>query len=182
MTAPSTPILSDLAFRRETITNMSQPSAMIGLLLAGLDEAYDHPSWHGPNLRSALRGLSAEDALWRPMGSFGTGHNIWEIAVHAAYWKYIVARALTGEKRRYFPYAGANWFPRKDADTAAWRRDLEVLAEQHRKLRAAAWALDERVLNKRSPRGRVTYAGLIRGIAAHDLYHAGQIRLLRVIR
>ena len=157
-------------------------ASAIDLLLRLIDQAYDHKSWHGPNLRSALRGLSAEDALWPPMGSFGTGHNIWEIAVHAAYWKYIVARALTGEKRRYFPYAGANWFPRNDADATAWRRDLELLAEQHRKLRVAAAALDERVLNKRSPRGRVTYGGLIRGIAAHDLYHAGQIRLLRVIR
>jgi len=55
----------------------------VQLLLRALDTAYDHSSWHGPILRGSLRGVSAEEAAWRPAPG---RHNIWELAVHAAYW------------------------------------------------------------------------------------------------
>ena len=77
-----------------------------------LDEAFERKAWHGPNLRGALRGLTAAEAAWRP----GPGrHNVWELAVHAAYWKYAVRRALTGEKRGAFRFPGSNWFARPAA-------------------------------------------------------------------
>jgi hypothetical protein len=79
--------------------------------LAALDEAFDRKAWHGTNLRGSVRGLDARDAAWRP----GRGrHNIWELVVHAAYWKYTVRRRLTGEKRGSFPLPGSNWFTRPE--------------------------------------------------------------------
>ena len=155
---------------------MNKPEPAISLLLDALDEAFDRHSWHGPNLRGSLRGLSAEQAVWRPGAS---RHNIWEIVVHSAYWKYAVWRLITGAKRGSFPYRGSNWFARQEADAVAWRRDLELLAEQHRALREAVAGLSSLQLNRMSPKKRYTYAGVIRGIAAHDVYHAGQIQLLK---
>ncbi len=155
------------------------PGTAIALLLACLDEAYDHRSWHGTNLRGSLRGVTVKDALWRPRPR---RHNIWEIAVHAAYWKYVVTRAIVGGKRGSFAYRGSNWFPRSEADEAAWRRDLALLAGRHRELRAAVAGLDPALVNQPGPKSRFTYAGLIRGVAAHDLYHAGQIQLLKRLR
>ncbi|HEY6050809.1 MAG TPA: DinB family protein, partial [Thermoanaerobaculia bacterium] len=74
---------------------MKTPSE-IALLLSIVDEAYDRSAWHGPNLKGSLRRLTEEEAAWRP----GPGrHSAWELAVHAAYWKYAVRRRLTGEKR-----------------------------------------------------------------------------------
>ena len=155
---------------------MAKPDPAIALLLTAIDEAYDHRSWHGTNLRGSLRGLTAKQAMWRP----GPGrHNIWELVVHAAYWKYVVRRLLTGAARGSFPLKGSNWFPRQEADAAAWRRDLELLAAEHREMRAAVATLPAAQLGKLSPKKRHTYAMLIRGIAAHDLYHAGQIQLLK---
>jgi hypothetical protein len=123
--------------------------------------------------------LSAEQAAWRPQ----TGrHSIWEIVVHAAYWKYAVRRLITGAKRGSFPYKGSNWFDRDAGEAPAWRRDVELLAEEHRQLRAAVAVLDPRRLGERSPKKRYTYTELIRGVAAHDLYHAGQIQLLKRLR
>ncbi len=97
-------------------------------LLELLDKAYDHPSWHGPNLRNSLRGVTARQAAWRP----GRGrHNIWEVAVHAAYWKYAVRRRLRGEKRGSFALKGSNWFARPASVTEkAWRADLALLEEE----------------------------------------------------
>jgi hypothetical protein len=153
------------------------PDASIELLLAGIDQAYDAPSWHGPNLRAALRRVTVEAASWRPAPG---RHNIWEIAVHAAYWKYAVWRRLTGAKRGSFALKGSNWFPRPVAATAAaWRADLRLLEAQHRLLRDAVAALPAAQLERRTPGSKFTNAAMIAGIAAHDLYHAGQIQLLK---
>jgi uncharacterized damage-inducible protein DinB len=149
----------------------------IQLLLGLLDEAYEKSAWHGPNLRGSLRGVSAEQAAWRP----GSGrHNIWEVAVHAAYWKYAVRRRLTGEKRGSFPLKGSNWFQRPESvSDKAWQDDLRLLAEQHKQLREVVAGLDPKLLFEKAHGSKVTNARTIYGIAAHDIYHAGQIQLLK---
>ena len=151
------------------------PDSSIQALLAALDEAYDHKSWHGTNLRGSLRSVTVQQAVWRPAKG---RHNIWELAVHAAYWKYIVRRSITAETRGSFSIKGSNWFIRDGTDSAQWRADLRMLADEHRATRAAVAALDPRRLGE-TGRRRFTLASLIRGVAAHDLYHAGQIQLLR---
>jgi uncharacterized damage-inducible protein DinB len=145
-------------------------------LLKLFDQAYDRKSWHGPNLRGSLRGLKARQAAWRPAPG---RHNIQELVVHAAYWKYAVRRRLTGEKRGSFAQRGSNWFARDGASEAAWRRDVELLAAEHKALRATIARLRGRDLDQRAPGSTVRIATLIRGAAAHDLYHAGQIQLLK---
>ena len=153
------------------------PSADLTQLLFLVDTAYDHVSWHGPNLRGALRGVTPAQAAWRP----GPGrHNIWELAVHAAYWKYAAWRRLTGAKRGSFPLPGSNFLARPLELTAtAWRADLELLEQMHRTLRAAVAALPAGTLDAPSAQRGVTKRALVTGVAAHDLYHAGQIQLLK---
>jgi uncharacterized damage-inducible protein DinB len=146
-------------------------------LLAQLDEAYDRRSWHGTNLRGSLRGMSADDAAWRP--SRGR-HSVWEVAVHAAYWKYAAWRGLAGEKRGSFPRRGSNWFPAPVPPTEElWRADKTLLGECHRRLREAVAGLTDADLDRRAARGKETIGRLVRGVVAHDLYHAGQIQLLK---
>ena len=146
-------------------------------LLSVIEQAYDHRSWHGTNLRGSIRQVSAEQASWRPAPA---RHNIWEIVVHAAYWKYAVWRRLTGARRGSFPLKGSNWFRRpQDMTSQAWRSDVALLDQTHRSLRAAVASLSTSELH-RTPRGsNVSNFALLSGIAAHDLYHAGQIQLLK---
>ena len=146
-------------------------------LLVILDQAYDHRSWHGTNLRGSIRGLSPEQAAWRPARG---RHNIWELVVHSAYWKYVVWRRLTGKTRHSFPLAGSNWFERPNETTEqAWRSDIGLLADMHRSLRGVVVELPPDKLHRRNGRGKDTNFSLIAGVAAHDLYHAGQIQLLK---
>jgi hypothetical protein len=99
------------------------------------------------------------------------------LTVHAAYWKYAVRRRLTGDQRGSFALKGSNWF---DADPSrTWKQDVRLLVDEHRKLRAAVAAFPPRALGKPVDAKRQTAAYTIRGIAAHDLYHAGQIQLLK---
>ena len=146
-------------------------------LLSILDQAYDHRSWHGTNLRGSIRRVSPRQAAWRPASG---RHNIWEMVVHAASWKYAVWRRLARKPRGAFPLKGSNWFRRpQDTSEAAWRADLALLDEMHRSLRAVAATLSRRELFRKSKGSRETSFSLLSGVAAHDLYHAGQIQLLK---
>ena len=151
------------------------------LLLASIDEAYDKRSWHGTNLRGALRGVTREQAAWRPARAKASEpHNIWELAVHAAYWKYDIRRRLTGEKVEGFALAGSNFWTRPVAGTdAEWRADLTLLQNEHKLLRAAVASFPASRWTRKAPGKPFNFEGLVRGVAAHDLYHAGQIQLLK---
>jgi len=152
----------------------------IAQLIAIVDRAYNRRSWHGTNLRGAIRGVTPEQALWRPAPA---RHNIHEVVVHAAYWKYAVWRRLTGEKRGSFPLKGSNWFPRDgDPDSAAWQADVALLERMHTSLRNTIAGLRANDLRRTATGTTVSNFELIAGIAAHDLYHAGQIQLLKRLR
>ena len=148
----------------------------IAALLMLIDEAYNKKAWHGPNLRGSLRRVTAAQAVSRPAAG---RKNIWEIALHAAYWKYTVFRWLTGEKRGSFPLDGSNWFARDVADETAWKADVKLLERVHADLRIAVAALSQKVLESRPPGSKHTYRRLIQGAALHDVYHAGQIQTLK---
>src|SRR5262249_18015917 len=139
-------------------------------LLSMVDEAFDGRAWHGPTLRRAVRGVTPEQAAWRPRPG---RHNIWEVAIHTAYWKHEVRRRITGGKREPFPLKGTNWF---SPDGGSWSDTIRLLVDEHRALRHAIATLPAAAL-RRHVRRRDTAAFTIRGIAAHDLYHAGQIQL-----
>jgi uncharacterized damage-inducible protein DinB len=121
--------------------------------------------------------VTAAEAAWRPARG---RHNIWEIVVHAAYWKYAVWRRLTGERRGSFDLKGSNWFPRSGkGGEPAWKSDVALLERTHRQLRRAIETFPRRALTRAATGSAVTNLELIAGIAAHDLYHAGQIQLLK---
>jgi hypothetical protein len=155
---------------------MARPDPRTELLLALVDQAYNRRSWHGTNLRGSIRQVSARQAAWRPAPG---RHNVWEIVVHAAYWKYAVWRRLTGERRGSFALKGSNWFARAGGPDAAWRDDIALLDRTHAALREAIARLRPDDLSKATPPGGTGTLALLTGIAAHDLYHAGQIQLLK---
>jgi uncharacterized damage-inducible protein DinB len=149
----------------------------IRLLLHQIDESYDKKAWHGSNLRGSIRGLTVKQAAWRP----GRGrHNIWEIVVHAAYWKYAVRRRLLNEKKGSFPLKGSNWFARPvEASEEAWRRDVRLLETSHRTLREAIMKLSPEDLHFTPLASKYPNHVMVSGIASHDVYHAGQIQLIK---
>lgn len=155
---------------------MAQADSEVAWLLAQIDEAYGRKAWHGPTLRGAVRGVSAGLAVRRPAAG---RHNIQEVVIHCAYWKYAARRQAMGDQRGSFPIAGSNWFTREGEDAASWKRDLALLAAEHLRLREAIARLSGRDLHARPEGSKYTRAFILRGVAAHDLYHAGQIQLLK---
>jgi hypothetical protein len=154
-----------------------KPTKEINFLLQLIGEGYEKRAWHGTNLRGSLHGLNAQQAAWRPAKN---RHNIWEIVVHAAYWKYIVRRRLLGEKKGSFPLKGSNWIKRPfEISEKAWRKDICLLDEMHRSMCNAIVLLPSKDLNRKPAGSKVSNASIISGIACHDVYHAGQIQLLK---
>jgi hypothetical protein len=149
----------------------------IALLLRILDEGFERKAWHGPNLRGSVRGLDAATAGWRPRPD---RHSIADNVVHAAYWKYAVRRRLRGEKRGSFPLKGSNWFDlTAPLSEPAWREYVYLLEAEHRALRAAVVEMPHKELYQKRAGSKVAKVTLIYGVAAHDVYHAGQIQLLK---
>jgi DinB family protein len=154
--------------------------ARVRLLLDVFDQAYTAPAWHGTPLKGTIRGLTVRVALWRPRPR---RHNIWELVLHTAYWKCMVRRRLLRDPDIHFPRPGHNWPPLLGrGNAAAWTRDRALLDEQHALLRRAIARLDPKQLGRRAWRSHWSVAENVYGIAAHDLYHAGQIQLIKRLR
>ncbi len=153
------------------------PGAEINLLLQLVDEGYNKKAWHGPNLKGSIRRVSAAEAAWRPGPP---RHSIAENVVHCAYWKYAVRRRLTGEKRGSFALKGSNWFAIESRlGEAAWKEYIALLDREHLALRQTIAAFPPERLDEFPQGGKVRFVAQIYGIALHDVYHAGQIQLLK---
>ncbi len=156
------------------------PASQLSSLIALLEDGFHRRAWHGTNLVGSIRGLDPAVAAWRP----GPGrHSIWELIVHCAYWKYAVTRLLTGAKRGSFPYDGSNFFARDGGSAAELKRDVALLKRCHRDLIVAVSRVKARELAQKPAGGKKwTREASIRGAACHDIYHAGQIQLIKRLR
>ncbi|HEQ97999.1 MAG TPA: DinB family protein [candidate division Zixibacteria bacterium] len=149
----------------------------VKLLLEQLDQAYYTRAWHGTTLKGSLRGLKPQQALWRPGKK---RHNIWEIVLHCAYWKYAVRRRITGERQGSFPYKGSNWIQLPEvSDARSWRRTVSLLHDMHLLLCETVANLPASKLEYVPGGSKVPNYITIIGIASHDLYHTGQIQLIK---
>ncbi len=149
----------------------------IDRLLRLFDEAYRRKSWHGTNLRGSVRGLSAAQAGWRARPR---GRSIADIVVHCAYWKYAVRRRLRGDPRGSFALRGSNWFALPSpVSQSCWREYLALLEKEHRALRATIAELEPKQLDTVTPGRKLDQLALIHGIILHDIYHAGQIQVIK---
>ena len=140
-----------------------------------LRRAYEGEAWHGPSVREVLAGVTAEKAARRPIPQ---AHSIWEIVVHVAQWEGFVRRRLMGELVTDLP-PELDWPPVNDPSEAAWQSALGNLERGNQELRTAIGALSDERLREIVQGQRYSFYGLLHGVVQHDLYHAGQIALLK---
>jgi uncharacterized damage-inducible protein DinB len=142
-----------------------------------LEESYYRKAWHGPNLHSSLKGITADAALRRP--SKGR-HNIYEITVHASYWVYRVIQRIRKSPDIKFPLKGTNWFesPNTLSETD-WRKQKKLLNNLHEELYMLILDLNKSEFKNKPGNEKQKIDRLLIGIAMHDVYHAGQIQLIK---
>ena len=140
-----------------------------------LERAQHGDAWHGPSLRELLEGVTAAQAAAHPIPQ---AHSIWELVNHIIAWEQIALRRLRGEllvaitDEMSFP-------PIADTGAPTWQAALRALDESNQSLRDAIRRIGDVQLNATVPGTPYTNYVLLHGVIQHDLYHAGQIALLR---
>jgi uncharacterized damage-inducible protein DinB len=139
-----------------------------------LRRAFDGSAWHGPGLMELLDGIDAATAAARPLPGV---HSIWELVLHIAVWDDAGLRRLKGKK---WQPTGLKNFPRAKKPTeTAWKAGVSSTKRTHETLVKAVAALPESRLRDRVPGKRYDFYHMLNGIAQHELYHAGQIAILK---
>jgi len=153
------------------------------VIITSLDGSYSNEvAWYGPNLRRTLTELTIEQLTYSDTYE---GYTAWEVALHCAYWKWVVRRGLTGENDE-FPYFPAN-FPQLHGKCteATWMKDLQYIDEQHERLKNATRVLSDEQLesfwiDEHGVAQDGSVAHEIIGLALHDAYHTAQIRSMGI--
>lgn len=139
-----------------------------------LSRAFDGEAWHGPALLELLADVDAATAAAKPLPDV---HSIWELVLHVAAWDGAALVRLSGEKCQL--KGVANFPPVANLTQAAWRKAVAEMTRTHRALVETVAALPDSRLRERVPGKRYDFYHLLHGVAQHELYHAGQIAILK---
>ncbi len=139
-----------------------------------LRRAFDGSAWHGPALLELLADVDAATAAAKPLPNV---HSIWELVLHIAMWDGAALCRLSGEKCQ--PTGPANFPPVSIPTSAAWRKAVAETKRTHDALVKTVAALPDSRLGDRVPGKRYDFYHMLHGIVQHELYHAGQIAILK---
>jgi uncharacterized damage-inducible protein DinB len=142
-------------------------------LVKQLSGAYRGPAWHGPSLAQVLEGVTPLQASSRPLAG---AHSIGELVLHVTVWIDESRRRLTEASRELMP---AEDWPVFDGKEESWQNALRALESSESRLEAAVAALPEDGLERRIQGAEYNVRFMLHGVINHNLYHAGQIALLK---
>ena len=140
--------------------------------------AFEGEAWHGPSVLAILNGVTAQQAAAHPIPG---AHSIWELTQHIAAWERACLRRLNGDPAQLSDEE--DWQPINDTSEASWESTKQQLVDTHRELLDAIANVDESRLNEPIiTNSTASYSSVyvtLHGGVQHDLYHAGQIAILK---
>jgi uncharacterized damage-inducible protein DinB len=142
-----------------------------------LRRAFDGSAWHGPSLLELLSGVDAATAAAKPLANV---HSIWELVLHIAAWDRSAIVRLGGEVSQ--PTGDLNFPPVGTVTRSAWLEAVSEAKRTHSELVKVVGKLSDAQLRERCPGKRYDYYHLLHGVVQHELYHAGQIALLKKVQ
>jgi len=140
--------------------------------------AFDGEAWHGPAVMTLLNGVTAEQAAAHPIAG---AHSIWELVQHIRAWEGACLRRLNGDPAQLPDQE--DWVALNDFSDASWEKTKQELRDTHERLLQAIggveeWRLDQPIIDHAEIPFSSVYVTLHGGVQ-HDLYHAGQIAILK---
>jgi uncharacterized damage-inducible protein DinB len=144
------------------------------LIAEQLRRAFNGNAWHGPSVLELLNGVDAGTAAAKPIPD---AHSIWELLLHIAVWDGAAMVRLGG--KTYQPEGDDNFPPVRDVSEGPWQEAISEAKRVHDKLVRTVAALPDARLRDRVPGKRYNFYFMLQGIAQHELYHAGQIAVLK---
>jgi uncharacterized damage-inducible protein DinB len=153
---------------------MTSSVSEAGLIAEQLRRAFEGDAWHGPALLELLEDMDAATAAARPLSEV---HSIWELVMHVAAWDQAAWRRIGGETVQL---TGVANFPVVPKPTEAhWRKAVAQAKHTHAVLVKTVKTLPESRLRDRVPGKRYDFCFMLHGVTQHELYHAGQIAILK---
>jgi len=139
-----------------------------------LRRAFEGSAWHGPAVLELLEGVDAAAAGAKSVVNV---HSIWELLLHVEAWDRAAMVRLGGEKCQ--PNGEDNFPPVRKTTESAWRAAVTQAKRTHDQLVKLVEGLAESRLRDRVPGKRYDFYHMLHGIAQHELYHAGQMAILK---
>ena len=140
-----------------------------------LERAFEGDAWHGQSMSEILTEITASQAAAHPIPH---AHSIWEIVLHSAAWQRAVRERLQGKPIVSLP-DDEDWPLVDDTSDQAWCKAIEVLRSEYESLQEEALKWGDRDLGETSEGQRFTVYQMLHGVIQHNLYHAGQIAILK---
>src|SRR5579863_8461520 len=156
-------------------TNSFSPEAT--LIADQLRRAFHGEAWHGPALIELLADVDACTAAARPLANI---HSIWELVLHISAWDDAAIVRLGGKKCQ--PTGSDNFPPVSKPTEAAWRKSVAAAKRKHDRLVNIVAGLPDSRLRDRVPGKRYDFSHMLHGVVQHELYHAGQIAILKKVQ
>jgi uncharacterized damage-inducible protein DinB len=144
------------------------------LIADQLRRAFYGDAWHGPALLELLKGVDAEMAAAKPVTD---AHSIWELLLHIAAWDGAGLKRIAGKKAKL--KGTQNFPPVPQPSEAAWRDAVAAAKQTHDNLIETVARLSAKRLRDQVPGKKYDFYHMLHGIAQHELYHAGQIAILK---
>lgn len=139
-----------------------------------LKRAFEGKAWHGPSVMELLVDVTAQQAAARV---FPGTHTIWELALHIGAWERACFARLQGERAELTD--AEDWPAVMEITEDAWQRCKSTLMDGNQKLRDEITSLNEQRLDEPILPGMRSVYVTVQGVVQHDLYHAGQIAILK---
>jgi uncharacterized damage-inducible protein DinB len=143
-----------------------------------LRRAFEGDAWHGPALLELLEDVDAATAAAHSLPDV---HSIWELVLHVAAWddavnrRIVLGKALQLNDEENFPKV-------KDISAAAWKKAVASVKKVHAELLKTVQGLTDVRLRERVPGKKYDIGFMLAGVAQHELYHSGQIAILKKTR
>ena len=149
----------------------SRPMREIERILDQLNRSWGGPSWTGVDIQPLLDGISEEQARAHPLPN---AHSILELTAHMTTWMNAVSDRLGGSTRELTD--AEDW---RDVTSLAWPNAITEMENAHSRLSDVIARLTPDDLDKKVAGRKYTIYVMLHGVIQHNLYHAGQIGLLK---
>jgi uncharacterized damage-inducible protein DinB len=141
-----------------------------------LRATFEGEPWHGPSVKSTLKEITASQASDRPLSAC---HTIHELISHMTAWRTFTSEKLSGQGEYDITTSEQDWPATVNDSEDAWQQTLLKLENSQQQLLAALSKATDDKLRETVLGRKYDFYFLLHGIIQHDLYHLGQIAMLK---
>jgi len=141
-----------------------------------MKRAHRNDAWHGPSLAEIMDGITAQQAAGKPLKN---AHSIWELVLHIEAWNRLIEVRIK-KKRLEKMTVKLDWPSMPKSKTAAtWQRAVNKMHSSMKSLYEFIDKNEESILDRPVVGKPYNVEHMMHGVVQHNLYHTGQIALLK---